>query len=94
MEEIGTFDDDFIDEWFNNHTEFKYTVYPVGGNIYHQTDETFGFFGYQEVVSIDGKYYMVSINQDSKLSPGEEKLYLKDMQEFNKLNKLEPISVT
>ena len=94
VEEIGTFDEDFIDEWFNNHSDWEYKAYPVGDNIYYQEDNTFGFYGYEEAVVIDGKHYMVSINQDSKLSPSEKTEYLKDLQEFNKLNKLEPISVT
>jgi len=93
VEKISELDDDFKDEWFNNHTEYKFTAYPVGGNIYYAGDETFEFYGYEEVVELDGDYYMVSINQNSKLSPGETKLYLQDLKDFNKLNNLEPVSV-
>lgn len=31
VEKIGTFDDDFKDEWFNNHSEYKYSVKSVRG---------------------------------------------------------------
>ena len=93
VEKIGTFDDDFIDEWFNNNTDLKVTAYPVGGNIHYFGDETFNFYGYQEVIEADGDYYMVSLYQDSKLSPGEQTQYLKDLQEFNKVNSLEPVEI-
>lgn len=36
---------------------------------------------------------MVSINQDSKLSPSEENGFLDDLKEFNKLNNLKPIEI-
>lgn len=93
VEKIGAFDDDFKDEWFNNHTDFKFTVKPVGDNIYNMADDTFNFYGYQEVVEDNGDYYMVSINQNSKLSPSELNGFLKDLKEFNKLNNLEPIAI-
>lgn len=93
VEKIANLDDDYKDEWFNNHTEWKFTTYPVGDNIWYAEDQTFEFYGYEEVVEIDGDYYMVSLNQNSKLSPGETKLYLQDMKDFNKLNNLQPIEV-
>ena len=93
VEKISTFDDDFKDEWFNNHPEYEYTAQLTEGNIYYIEDNTFNFYGYQEVVEIDGDNYMVSINQNSKLSPGEKDLYLNDLKEFNKLNNLEPVEV-
>lgn len=93
VEKIGTFDDDFKDEWFNNHSEYKYTVKPVGDNIFMMSDDTFEFYGYQEVIEVDGDYYMVSINQDSKLSPSEQKEFLDNLKEFNKLNNLNPIEI-
>ena len=93
VEKIGTFDDDFKDEWFKNHPEYEYTAELVDNNIYKIADNSFKFYGYQEVVEIDGDNYMVSINQNSKLSPGEESDFLNDLKEFNKLNNLEPIEV-
>ena len=93
VEKIASFDDDFKDEWFKNHTEWKYTAYPVGDNIWYAEDKTFNFYGYEEVVNIDGDNYMVSINQNSHLSPGEMNLYLKDLKELNKLNTLNPVEI-
>ena len=93
VEKITDFDDDFKNEWFNSHPENKYTVEPAGDNIYQMADDTFNFYGYQEVVEIDGTNYMVSINQNSKLSPGEESDFLNDLKEFNKLNNLEPLEI-
>ena len=93
VEKISSFDDDFKDEWFNNHTEWDFKAYPVGDNIWYAGDDTFEFYGYEEVVNIDGDYYMVSINQGSHLSPGEMKLYLQDLKDFNKLNNLEPVEI-
>ena len=94
VEKLVDLDDSVKQEWFTNNTTLKYKCNPVGDNIYYFEDETFNLYGYQEVVNSDGNYYMVSINQDSKLSPGETELYLKDLKEFNKLNNLEPVSVT
>lgn len=93
VEKIYKLDDDFKDEWFNNHPEYEYTAELVDNNIYKIADNTFEFYGYQEVVEIDGDNYMVSINQNSKLSPGEETSYLEDLKEFNKLNNLEPVEI-
>lgn len=93
VEKIAEFDDDFKDEWFTSHADLKYTVNPAGNNIYSVADETFDFYGYQEVVEIDGDYYMVSINQNSKLSPSEETGFLSDLNEFNKLNNLKPVTI-
>ena len=93
VEQITSFDDDFKDEWFENHTDWKFTVIPMGDNIFYAEDDNFEFYGYQEVVEIDGNNYMVSINQNSHLSPGEKNIYLEDLKEFNKLNNLEPIAV-
>ena len=93
VEKISTFDNDYKDEWFKNHSEYKYSVKPVGDNIYRMNDDTFNFYGYQEVIKMDGDYYMVSINQNSKLSPSEENGFLKDIQEFNKLNDLKPVEI-
>lgn len=93
VEKIGTFDDDFKDEWFNNHPEYDYTTETVGNNIYKMADNNFKFYGYQEVVEDGGDYYMVSINQNSKMSPSEETSFLNDLKEFNKLNNLEPVAI-
>ena len=93
VEKIGTFDDDFKDEWFNNHSETKYTSENIGNNIYKFSDDTFKFYGYQEVVNDDGDYYMISINQKSKMSPSEENGFLNDLKEFNQLNNLEPVEI-
>ena len=59
--EISSLDDDFKDEWSNNHTEWDFKAYPVGENIWYAGDDTFEFYGYEEVVESDGDYYMVSI---------------------------------
>lgn len=93
VEKIGTFDDDFKDEWFNNHPEYEYTTESIGDNIHKFADNNFKFYGYQEVVEDGGDYYMVSINQNSKMSPSEETGFLNDLKEFNKLNNLEPIEI-
>ena len=93
VEKISSFDDDFKNEWFENHTEWEFTVIPIEDDIFYAEDDNFGFYCYQEVVNIDGDYYMVSINQNSHLSPSEKNLYLKDLKEFNKLNNLEPVAV-
>ena len=94
VEKIYSLNSNFIDEWFNNHTEVNYLVVPMGDNIFYFEDEDFEFYGYQEVVSIDGDNYMVSINQKSKLSPSEKNEFLEDLKEFNKVNSLELVSVT
>lgn len=93
VEKIASFDDSFKDEWFKNHTDIKFKTFPVGDNIFYAEDDNFHFYGYEEVVNIDGDYYMVSINQNSKLSPGEQNTYLNDLKEFNKLNNLEPVEI-
>ena len=85
--------DDIKNDWFTNNTQFKLTVIPVEDNIWYVEDETFEYYGYQEVVEDGGEYYMVSINQNSHLSPSEKNEFLKDLQEFNKLNNLEPVEV-
>ena len=66
---------------------------PIGDNIYYFEDDIFEFYGYQEVVDVDGQKYMASINQNSHLSPGEKNLYLQDLKDFNKLNNLEPVGI-
>lgn len=93
VEKITDFDDDFKTEMFTSHPEDKYTAELVEGNIYKIADDIFSFYGYQEVVEIDGTNYMVSINQNSRLSPGEESDFLNDLNEFNKLNNLEPLEI-
>lgn len=85
--------DDIKNDWFTNSTEFKVTVIPVEDNIWYIEDGLFEYYGYQEVVEDGGEYYMVSINQNSYLSPSEKNLYLQDLKDFNKLNNLEPIAV-
>lgn len=82
---------DYKTDWFTNTSDM--TVCDVGNNTYSYADDRLEIYGYQEIVVIDGVDYIVSVNQNSKLSPGEETLYLKDLQEFNKLNNLEPIAV-
>ena len=69
------------------------TVSDVGNNTYYYEDTSLETYGYQEIVVFDGVSYMVSVNQNSKLSPSEKTAYLKDIQEFNKLNNLEPIAI-
>ena len=93
VEKVTDFDDEFKDEWFNNHTDLEYMTTPIGDNIYYFEDDSFEFYGYQEVVDVDGQKYMVSINQNSHLSPGEKNLYLQDLKDFNKLNNLEPVGI-
>ena len=50
------------------------TINNMGDNIYLYEDAAMGTYGYQEIVNIDGETYMVSIDQDSQLSPSEEKV--------------------
>ena len=82
---------DYKTDWFTNTSDM--TVSDVGNNTYYYEDTALGIYGYQEIVVFDGENYMVSVNQNSKLSPSEKTAYLKDIQEFNKLNNLEPIAV-
>ena len=82
---------DYKADWFTNTSDMS--VSNVGDNIYLYGDNTLEIYGYQEIVSIDGVDYMVSINQGSKLSPSEENQLLEDMKDFNKMNNLEPIAV-
>ena len=82
---------DYKTDWFTNTSTM--TVKDVGDNIYLYSDTDLKTYGYQEIVNIDDTDYMVSINQNSKLSPSEEKLLLESMKEFNKLNDLKPIEV-
>ena len=93
VEKMGSSMDDIKNDWFTNNTQFKLTVIPVEDNIWYVEDETFEYYGYQEVVEDGGEYYMVSINQNSHLSPSEKNEFLKDLQEFNKLNNLEQVEV-
>ena len=93
VEKVTELDDAFVDDWFNNHTDLKYMTMPVGDNIFYFEDDTFTFYGYQEVVNIDDEYYMISINQNSHLSPSEKNSYLDDLKEFNELNNLTPLEV-
>ena len=83
--------DDYKADWFTNTSDM--IVSNVGDNIYLYSDDVLKIYGYQEIINIDGVDYMVSINQGSKLSPGEEKMLLEDMKEFNKLNNLEPVVI-
>ena len=82
---------DYKADWFTNTSDM--IVSNVGDNIYLYRDDTLEIYGYQEIVSIDGIDYMVSINQGSKLSPSEENQLLEDMKDFNKMNNLEPIEI-
>lgn len=82
---------DYVTDWFTN-TSYM-TVEDVGDNIYSYADTQLKMYGYQEIVNIDGTDYLISICQSSKLSPGEETTLLKDMQEFNKVNHLEPVEI-
>ena len=82
---------DYVADWFTNSSDM--TVCDMGNNTYYYESDGLQMYGYQELVDLDGEKYIVSINQDSKLSPGEQTQYLKDLQEFNKLNNLEPIAV-
>lgn len=93
VEKMDSSIDDIKNDWFTNNTQFKLTVIPVEDNIWYIEDDTFEYYGYQEVINIDGENYMVSINQNSHLSPSEKTQYLNDIKEFNKLNNLEPIAI-
>ena len=88
-----TLDDDLIDEWFTTNPDNEYSITPVEGNMYFVEDDLFGYYGYQEIVELDGEHFMVSVNQNSKLSPSEKNLYLGELKEFNKLNNLEPVEL-
>ena len=82
---------DYEKDWFTNTSDM--TVKPVGDNIHWYSDDLLKTYGYEEIVEIDGDTYMISINQGSKLSPGEEKMLLEDMKEFNKANNLNPVKI-
>lgn len=88
VEKVG---DDYKSDWFTNSSDL--TVSNVSDNIYLYSSDSFKTYGYQEIVNIDGDNYMVSINQGSQLSPGEEKILLESMKEFNKLNDLKPVEI-
>ena len=93
VEKIYGFDDEFKTEWFENHSDLDFKTNPVGENIFYVEDNTFNFYGYQEVIEVDGDYYKVNIYQDSKLSPSEMNEFLSDLKDFNKLNNLDPIAI-
>ena len=78
---------------FENATDVGHIVKDVGDNIFYFEEGVIGVMGYQELVEIDGETYYVSIDQGSKMSPGEEKMLLEDMKEFNKLNNLTPLDI-
>ena len=83
---------DYKTDWFTNGSSL--TVSEVNDtHIFYYEDADLKTYGYQELIDIDGDVYMVSINQGSKLSPGEKTLYLEDLIKFNELNNLEPIAV-
>ena len=78
--------------YFQNDAD--YSVKPVGDNLYYFEDIAFKWYGYQEAVDIDGETYYVSVFQNSKLSPSEEKELLGDLKEFNKVNGLTPLEMS
>ena len=82
---------DYKTDWFTNNSD--YTVIPMEDNIYSYEDTSLEIYGFEEIITIDGDDYMVSVNQNSKLSPSEQTQYLKDLQEFNELNNLEPVEI-
>ena len=81
------------EDYLTNRSQFQYEVNPVGNNIYYMKDGTLNFYGYFEVVEVNGVQYMISVLQESKLSPSEEKELLDHIKEFNKINNLTPIAV-
>ena len=82
---------DYKTDWFTNNSD--YTVIPMEDNIYSYEDTSLEIYGFEEIITIDGDDYMVSVNQNSKLSPSEQTQYLKDLHEFNELNNLEPVEI-
>ena len=84
--------DTYKQDWFTNASDL--TVSEVNDtHIFYYESDSMWMYGYQEIIDIDGDVYLVSINQDSELSPGEKDLYLEDLIKFNELNNLEPIAV-
>ncbi len=88
---VESVEGDYKTDYFTNTSDM--TINNMGDNIYLYEDAAMGTYGYQEIVNIDGETYMVSIDQDSQLSPSEEKMLLEDMKDFNKKNNLETVEI-
>ena len=82
---------DYKSDWFTNSSDI--TVFAVNDSVYRVESDVFEYYGYQEIVTMDDGDYMISVVQDSKMSPSEVNLYLKDLEDFNKLNNLTPIAI-
>lgn len=88
---VESVEGDYKTDFFTNNSGI--TVENKGDNIYFYHDEVMGLYGYEEIVNIDGLTYMVTIDQDSQLSPSEEKMLLEYMKDFNKKNKIETVEI-
>ena len=74
-------------------TDDGYYVYSIGDNLYAVEDTLMEMYGIQEMVKIDGKDYLVSIDKNKPLSNVDKELFKDDLESFNKLNNLKPIKV-
>ena len=80
------------DFWLENNTEDKYTVVGAENNTYNFTDGMLNDVGVLEVVEVDGEKYIINFWTDEG-TDNDRTDNLKQMLEFNKLNKLEPLAV-
>lgn len=90
---IQKWSDSFKDEYYQNNSDEKYSVQDTGNNTFMYIDDMNQNAGSFEVVEIDGQKYFVNFwtvdNMDVE-KIADTSLF---MQEFNKLNNLEPVEV-
>ena len=90
---IQKWSDSFKDEYYQNNSDEKYSVQDTGNNTFMYIDDMSQNAGSFEVVEIDGQKYFVNFwtvdNMDVE-KIADTSLF---MQEFNKLNNLEPVEV-
>ena len=90
---IQKWSDSFKDEYYQNNSDEKYSVQDTGNNTFMYIDDMNQNAGSFEVVEIDGQKYFVNfwtVNNMDVEKIADTSLF---MQEFNKLNNLEPVEV-
>ena len=90
---IQKWSDSFKNEYYQNNSDEKYSVQDTGNNTFMYIDDMNQNAGSFEVVEIDGQKYFVNfwtVNNMDVEKIADTSLF---MQEFNKLNNLEPVEV-
>ena len=90
---IQKWSDSFKDEYYQNNTDEQYTVTDTGGNTFMYIDDLNHDAGSFEVVEIDGQKYFVLFSTTDNMDVEKIADTSGFMQEFNKLNNLEPVEV-